>query len=229
MRAVQRGHAGRWLWLGLDVGTDIPLAHAAGRAIIHAGLRNRAFVERATTGFEEYPELVEPWTLKPDRFGPDAARLNEAPRIDNDLYVRDSDKCILCCKCVDACGEQWQNTFAVSVVGRGFDARIAVEQDAPLTDPACVYCGNCIEVCPTGALGFRTEFAMRAAGTWDESRQTETTVCACRGVGCDLTLHVQDNEIVKVTSPHDSPVTHGNLCIKGRFGYQHVQNLRKRD
>lgn len=44
------------------------------------------------------------------------------------------------------------------------------------------------------------------------------------GVGCSVTLHVQDNEIVKVTSPHDNPVTHGNLCIKGRFGFQHVQN-----
>ncbi|MEV0090995.1 molybdopterin-dependent oxidoreductase [Streptomyces sp. NPDC050738] len=50
-------------WLGLNVGTDIPLAHAIGREIIHAGLHNRAFVERATTGFEEYAALVEPWTL----------------------------------------------------------------------------------------------------------------------------------------------------------------------
>ncbi|MDT9693362.1 molybdopterin-dependent oxidoreductase [Streptomyces sp. P9(2023)] len=50
-------------WLGLDVGTDIPLAHAIGREIIHEGLYNRAFVERATSGFEEYRELVEPWTL----------------------------------------------------------------------------------------------------------------------------------------------------------------------
>ncbi|MFF8194952.1 2-dehydropantoate 2-reductase [Streptomyces bobili] len=147
------------------------------------------------------------------------------PRVDNDLYVRDYDKGILCYKCVDACGDQWQNSFAISVAGRGFDARIAVEHDALLTDAACVYCGNCVEVCPTGALSFRSEFDRRAAGTWDESAQTRTaTVCAYCGVGCNLTLHVQDNEIVKVTSPHDNPVTHGNLCIKGRFGYQHVQN-----
>ncbi|UUN30244.1 molybdopterin oxidoreductase family protein [Streptomyces sp. FIT100] len=50
-------------WLGINVGTDIPLAHAIGREIIHAGLVNRAFVERATSGFEEYAALVEPWTL----------------------------------------------------------------------------------------------------------------------------------------------------------------------
>jgi predicted molibdopterin-dependent oxidoreductase YjgC len=47
---------------------------------------------------------------------------------------------------------------------------------------------------------------------------------AYRGVGCDVTPHVQDNEVVQVTSAHDNPVTHGNLCIKGRFGHQHVQN-----
>ena len=51
-----------------------------------------------------------------------------------------------------------------------------------------------------------------------------TTVCSYCGVGCNLELHVQDNEIVKVTSPVDHSVTHGNLCIKGRFGYQYVGN-----
>ncbi|CAM5359076.1 Formate dehydrogenase major subunit OS=Streptomyces violarus OX=67380 GN=FHS41_001202 PE=4 SV=1 [Streptomyces violarus] len=50
-------------WLGLNVGTDIPMAHAIGREIIHAGLANEAFIARATIGFEEYKELVEPWTL----------------------------------------------------------------------------------------------------------------------------------------------------------------------
>jgi predicted molibdopterin-dependent oxidoreductase YjgC len=80
-------------------------------------------------------------------------------------------------------------------------------------------------VCPAGALSFRSEFDTRAAGTWDGSARTRTTtVGAYRGVGCDLTPHVQDNEIVKVTSPHDNPVAHGDLRIKGRFGCQHVQN-----
>ncbi|MEV4146730.1 2Fe-2S iron-sulfur cluster-binding protein [Amycolatopsis sp. NPDC049691] len=161
----------------------------------------------------------------PDRFGPDAATVAQPALVDNELYVRDYGKCILCYKCVDACGDQWQNSFAISVAGRGFDARISTEFSNPLPDSACVYCGNCVEVCPTGALSFKREYDKRADGTWDESRQTETTtVCTFCGVGCNLTLHVQDNEIVKVTSPHESSVTHGNLCIKGRFGWQHVQN-----
>jgi predicted molibdopterin-dependent oxidoreductase YjgC len=155
----------------------------------------------------------------------EAANVHQPPTVDNDLYVRDYAKCILCYKCVDACGEQWQNTFAISVAGRGFDARISTEFAVPLTESACVYCGNCIAVCPTGALVFKTEFDRRATGTWDEARQSRTdTICPYCGVGCNITLHVQDNEIVKVTSPQDHDITSGNLCIKGRFGFQHVQN-----
>ena len=145
-------------------------------------------------------------------------------KIDNELYVRDYSKCILCYKCVEACGVDAQNTFAIAVAGRGFDARISTEWNVGLPDSACVYCGNCIGVCPTGALMFRSEHEMREAGTWDEAAQTVTdTICPYCGVGCTLSLHVQDNEIVKVTSPLDSSVTDGHLCVKGRFGFQFVQ------
>jgi predicted molibdopterin-dependent oxidoreductase YjgC len=154
-----------------------------------------------------------------------AATMSQPDKIDNDLYVRDYSKCILCYKCVDACGVQWQNSFAIQIAGRGFDSQISTEYAAELPDSACVFCGNCVEVCPTGALSFKSEYDMRAADTWDESKQTTTTtICTYCGVGCNLELHVQDNKIVKVTSPHDHSVSHGNLCIKGRFGFVHVQN-----
>ena len=150
-----------------------------------------------------------------------AATVEQPVKIDNDLYIRDYSKCILCYKCVEACGEDAQNTFAIAVAGRGFDARISTEWNVPLPQSACVYCGNCIGVCPTGALMFKSEHDMRTAGTWDESAQTRTeTICPYCGVGCVLDLHVQDNTIVKVTSPLDSSVTDGHLCIKGRFGFE---------
>ena len=76
---------------------------------------------------------------------------------------------------------------------------------------------------------FKSEYDLRQAGQWHEERQTQTdTICPYCGVGCELTLHVQDNEIVKVTSPLDHSVTHGNLCVKGRFGFQFVQNREKK-
>jgi NADP-reducing hydrogenase subunit HndD len=154
-----------------------------------------------------------------------ASNVGQPAKLDNDLYVRDYSKCILCYKCVEACGEDAQNTFAIAVAGRGFDARISTEWNVPLPQSACVYCGNCIGVCPTGALMFKSEHEMRAAGTWDESAQVVTqTICPYCGVGCALDLHVQDNTIVKVTSPLDSSVTDGHLCIKGRFGFEFTQS-----
>jgi predicted molibdopterin-dependent oxidoreductase YjgC len=172
----------------------------------------------------EVRRWFERYGAAPQRFGPEAATVARPVKIDNELYVRDYSRCILCYKCVEACGVDAQNTFALGVAGRGFDAHISTEFDTPLPDSACVYCGNCIGVCPTGALMFKSEYDMREAGTWDESKQKVTeTVCPYCGVGCMLELHVQDNSIVKVTSPIDHSVTSGHLCVKGRFGFQFVQ------
>ena len=212
--------------------------------------KRRAFLNRAA-GLEmlQDSDLRKEYDAHPERYGspapPDAERdhkrtgYHETPdgqtaatvhaptKIDNDLYVRDYSKCILCYKCVDACGEQYQNTFAITVAGRGFDARISTEYANPLPESACVYCGNCIAVCPTGALMFSSEHELRKDAAWDESRQTQTeTICPYCGVGCNLTLHVQDNQIVKVSSPDDHDITRGNLCIKGRFGFQHISPKR---
>ena len=162
----------------------------------------------------------------PEPDGMTAETVAQPVKIDNALYIRDYASCILCYKCVQACGEEAQNTFAIAVAGRGFDARISTELDTPLTDSACVFCGNCVAVCPTGALQFRSEFELRSADLWHEEEQTvTTTICSYCAIGCNLELHVQDNRIVKVTSPLDHSVTHGNLCIKGRFGYDYVQEL----
>ncbi|HEX7625487.1 MAG TPA: 2Fe-2S iron-sulfur cluster-binding protein [Gaiellaceae bacterium] len=170
---------------------------------------------------------IERYDAKPDRFGPDAATVAQDVKIDNDLYVRDYSRCILCYKCVSACGEDAQNTFAIAVAGRGFGAHISTELDVTLPESACVYCGNCIAVCPTGALMSKAEYDRRQAGTWDEAaEEVTTTICPYCGVGCNLELHVQDGDIVNVTSPDDHDVTRGNLCIKGRFGFQFVQNRK---
>jgi len=193
-------------------------------------------------------ELLEEYDCAPERYGPPepphapgtrdahipghhqppnvayAARVAQPTKVDNDLYIRDYGKCVLCYKCVEACGPDHQNSFAIAVAGRGFDARISTELAVPLPQSACVYCGNCIAVCPTGALMAKDEYDMRAAGTWlEEAQQVTDTICPYCGVGCTLTLHVQDDIIVKSTSPLENSITLGNLCIKGRFGWRFVQ------
>ncbi len=118
-----------------------------------------------------------------------------------------------------------EGLFGRPTAARNVETLVNVLPALTMGAPACAYRGNCVEACPTGGLSATSEFDLRAAGTWDGSRQARTTtVCAYCGVGCNLTLHVQDNGIVEVTSPHDNQVTHGSLCIKGRFGRQHVQN-----
>lgn len=168
---------------------------------------------------------IAQYDADPARYGPHSATVKQPVKIDNELYVRDYSKCIACYKCVEACGVDAQNTFAIAMAGRGFDAHISTEFDVPLGDSACVYCGNCIGVCPTGALMFRSEHELREAGTWKPAAQTQTdTICSYCGVGCTLTLHVQDNNIVKVTSPIENGVGSGHLCVKGRFGAVYVQS-----
>src|SRR6202008_2672043 len=121
---------------------------------------------------DDAQRYIRDYEAQPERFGPDAATVAQDVKIDNELYMRDYSKCILCYKCVEACGVDHQNTFAIAVAGRGFEARISTEFDVTLPESACVYCGNCIAVCPTGALMPTSEYELRQAGRWDESKQS---------------------------------------------------------
>jgi predicted molibdopterin-dependent oxidoreductase YjgC len=211
---------------GMKIRTDSERVRASRRMVFEL---LSSSVDMSLTG-QDVQGWMERYGAHADRFGRPAERATVAQpvKVDNELYVRDYSKCILCYKCVEACGIDAQNTFAIAIGGRGFEARVTAEFDNPLPDSACVYCGNCIGVCPTGALMFTSEYEMRRAGTWDQSRQEVTsTICPYCGVGCQLDLHVQENSIVKVTSPLDNSVTSGHLCVKGRFGFQFVQSRER--
>jgi predicted molibdopterin-dependent oxidoreductase YjgC len=205
---------------GMAIATDSPRVRHSRKMVLEFLV---SAVDCSTA--PDVARYCERYGAEPQRYGAAAATVEQPVKIDNALYVRDYAKCVLCYKCVEACGVDAQNTFAIAVAGRGFDAHISTEYDVPLPDSACVYCGNCIGVCPTGALMFSSEHELRAKGQWDEEQQKTTdTICSYCGVGCTLTLHVAENEIVKVTSPVENAVTTGHLCIKGRFGYRYVQN-----
>lgn len=207
---------------GMDIKTDSERVRLSRRLVLEF-LASSVDVSTAP----DLQAYMQKYGAAPGRYGSACTNALQSPKIDNDLYVRDYAKCILCYKCVEACGVDAQNTFAISVAGRGFSAHIATENDVSLPESACVYCGNCIGVCPTGALMFKSEYDMRRAGTWNPSQQVTTdTICPYCGVGCTLTVQAQDGEIVRVASPLDHSVAHGHLCIKGRFGWQFV-HIRK--
>lgn len=203
---------------GMVVHTDSPRVRTSRKVVLELLASS---VDLSTA--ESLQPMLREYGAEPGRFGAAPATVAQPVKDDNDLYVRDYSKCVLCYKCVEACGTDAQNTFAIAVAGRGFHAHISTELDVPLPDSACVYCGNCIAVCPTGALMAKPEFELRRAGQWAPERQQVTdTICPYCGVGCTLTTHVQDDRIVKVTSPFDNGVTQGNLCVKGRFGFEYV-------
>jgi predicted molibdopterin-dependent oxidoreductase YjgC len=210
---------------GMNVHTNSPRVRTSRKVVLELLASS---VDLSTA--DELQERLYEYGADATRFGtgPELATVSQPVKIDNDLYVRDYSKCVLCYKCVEACGTDAQNTFAIAVAGRGFHAHISTELDVPLPESACVYCGNCIAVCPTGALMAKPEFELRQAGEWAPERQTVTdTTCPYCGVGCTLTVHVQDHRIVKVTSPLDNDVTRGNLCVKGRFGFEYVHENTK--
>ncbi|MFN3334097.1 MAG: 2Fe-2S iron-sulfur cluster-binding protein, partial [Caldilinea sp.] len=83
---------------------------------------------------------------------PEAERRVPAPIDDNPMYIRDYAKCVLCWRCVQVCAEDAQYTFALSFDGRGFETQIGTFFDVSMPATTCVFCGQCVGVCPTGAL-----------------------------------------------------------------------------
>jgi predicted molibdopterin-dependent oxidoreductase YjgC len=140
-------------------------------------------------------------------------------RSTNPFFERDYNKCILCARCVTVCHEI-QYCEAVDQIHRGFETKVAALYDRSMQDTPCVYCGNCVSVCPVGAL---SEKAGRFQGREWELKKIPT-ICSYCGVGCTLILNVKDNEILKVTSDKDRGMNRGWTCVKGRFGFDYVHS-----
>jgi predicted molibdopterin-dependent oxidoreductase YjgC len=142
----------------------------------------------------------------------------------NPFFIRDYNKCILCGRCVAACG-QIQFVEAISFANRGFDCKIATAYDRSLKDSPCVYCGQCVDACPTGALVEKSRFG--AGRTW-EIKKTPT-ICSYCGVGCNIELHTKNERIVNVTAALENEVNRGRLCVKGKFGWDYVHSPERLD
>ena len=102
-----------------------------------------------------------------DRFA-DGERREQPVIDDNPMYIRDYSKCILCWRCVQVCAEDAQYAFAINFEGRGFETSIATFFDQPMPETTCVFCGQCVGVCPTGALKPKREWLLEQGKTPDE-------------------------------------------------------------
>ncbi len=145
-------------------------------------------------------------------FGRDLSRARRDD--DNPFFVRDHQYCIMCARCTRVCDEV-VGARAIEIVDRGFGARIATPFDVPLADSTCVFCGSCVQVCPTAALvpKLRLDLAPRTPMT------RTRTVCGYCGVGCQIEYGLADGAIREARGFPEAPANGEFLCVKGRFGW----------
>jgi predicted molibdopterin-dependent oxidoreductase YjgC len=135
---------------------------------------------------------------------------------------RNENRCILCGRCVKACGEiQMSNVW--DFAGRGSHASLTSDMFERLGDSSCVQCGQCVQLCPTGALSFQT--VLGRGPEWELTK--ESSICIYCGVGCKIDFFTnRKGELVKAHGNDDGP-NNGHLCVKGRFGFDFVQGNKR--
>lgn len=158
---------------------------------------------------------LSPSLLQGEGCGFEGERRIYAKKDGNPFIERDMEKCILCGRCVRICDEV-QGVGAIDFAYRGFKSKICPAHEKDLD---CEFCGQCISVCPTGAL---TGKQWAHKGRQKDVKEVKT-VCAYCGTGCNITLNVRQNEVIKVTS-EEGNINEGLLCVKGRFGYQFINS-----
>lgn len=127
----------------------------------------------ASVNLRQAPEIqamMQALAADASRF-PDARRRESELIDDNPFYVRDYEQCVLCWRCVQVCAEDAQFTFALTLKNRGHDTSVATAFDISMTDSPCVFCGQCLGVCPTGALKPKMEWGMEQGWTAEELRK----------------------------------------------------------
>lgn len=158
--------------------------------------------------------LARKYRAKRDRFAGETHVHTVDER--NPFIIRDFNKCILCGRCSRICSEI-ETADAIEFVRRGFDALVTTPYDMPLSDTSCEQCGQCVSTCPTGALSSKPALAAKG-------KKSISTICPYCGCGCSLDLEVTDGKLVNVTAAIGQGVNNGNLCVKGRFGFEFVQH-----
>jgi predicted molibdopterin-dependent oxidoreductase YjgC len=201
---------------GMEVITDSPYIENMRRDIIDLILSDHPYdcMVCQKTGECELQELAYKYEIRNPIFK--GQRRIYTKRDGNPFIERDMEKCILCGRCVKICDEV-QGVGAIDFAYKGFQTKVCPPFEHDLN---CEFCGQCVMVCPTGALVGKEW--IRKGRYWG-IREVDT-ICPYCGVGCSITLHIKDSEIVRVTSKEDRGVNKGLLCVKGRFAYEFVSS-----
>lgn len=170
----------------------------------------------------EFEALVHRYEVPLHRSGENGLRTGDERPTDR-IITHDMSTCILCTRCVRAC-EDIQVVGVLEMAQRGDRAEIIVGADGNPEHAGCTWCGECVRVCPTGAIHDILPLAKLKAGVMDQPPTKVRSVCPYCAVGCQLDLEVRGGQVARVTSPwieEDTP-NEGSTCVKGRFGTDFV-------
>lgn len=159
------------------------------------------------------------------QYGPETGRFAEGKRqhpesFDDPVIVRNMERCVTCTRCVRMC-DGVQGASAITVTGRGSHSFIEPFSGGKYD---CEYCGNCLTVCPVGAI--MSKLHRHSYRPWFVEKEVET-VCGFCGVGCSMILQMRENTILRVIPKMNIGINQGLLCSQGRFGYDFVENKRR--
>ena len=138
----------------------------------------------------------------------------------NPYFTYDPSKCIVCSRCVRAC-EEVQGTFALTIEGRGFDARVSASAHEAFMDSECVSCGACVQACPTATLNEKSVISI------GKPEHSVVTTCAYCGVGCTFKAEMRGEEVVRMVPYKDGKANHGHSCVKGRFAWGYTTHRER--
>jgi formate dehydrogenase major subunit len=140
----------------------------------------------------------------------------DLPVDDSHPYIRvEMSKCIYCYRCVRICAEL-QGQFVWRVHNRADATRIVPDGGGDFASSSCVSCGACVDTCPTGALADKQQLSHPEPASWVR------TTCPYCGTGCEMSVGVAGNRVIRVKPVPDAPVSKGHLCVKGRYAFEFV-------
>jgi formate dehydrogenase alpha subunit len=200
---------------GMSVWTDTPEVQAMRKGVLELTLA--MFPSNGANGHKSYKEL----SIAADRHGITdvrwAGREREVVDSSNPVFDIAMESCILCQRCVQACQDGHQFIGAIDLLGTGTQGRIGTFAERPLVESVCTTCGQCLSVCPTGAIEVKSP-PLKVA-------KEVTTTCPYCGVGCGIKAQVDDTDrIVAMLDDPENQSSVGMLCVKGRFGYSFVNH-----
>jgi predicted molibdopterin-dependent oxidoreductase YjgC len=204
---------------GMTVNTESPLLTRLRKTVLELLLSNHPndCMRCEASGDCSLQDLTYMYGASLNRFPGERWQL--PIRQDNPFITFEPAKCIVCGRCTRICNEVVM-AGTLSMVNRGFNATPDTAFGKPRSLENCEFCGQCVSTCPTGAL---TDKKSRGLGRAGSVKKVKTTCSYC-GTGCNFFLNVKNDRVIRVTSDFDAPVNKGNLCIKGRYGYDFIHH-----